>query len=370
MSEWREFEFGEIAEIQTGPFGSQLVKDEYIDGGIPVITVENIKDFQIESFTYPSVTQDKSTQLSRYFIQEGDVLFSRVGSVDLSALVKKEQDGWIISSRMLRARLNDFGNAQFVAYFLQQSKVRRYINAIAVGATMPSINTSILKSIPIRLPQLETQIAIAEVLSSLDDKIDLLKRQNKTLEGMAEALFRQWFIEEAQDDWPEIEMGGLIEIRNGKDHKHLGEGDIPVYGSGGLMRKADGFLFEGESVLLPRKGTLNNVMMVNEAFWTVDTMFYTEMKRPNLMKFVFHHFKRLDLASMNVGSAVPSMTKTAYNHITVLMPPESKLEAFEMEVSRLFERVKSNHDKIQNLKAQRDTLLPKLMSGEVRVKLD
>lgn len=402
MSEWREFEFGEIAEIQTGPFGSQLVKDEYIDGGIPVITVENIKDFQIESFTYPSVTRDKSTELGRYFIQEGDVLFSRVGSVDLSALVKKEQDGWIISSRMLRARLNDFGNARFVAYFLQQSKVRRYINAIAVGATMPSINTSILKSVPIRLPQLETQIAIAEVLSSLDDKIDLLKRQNKTLEGMAEALFRQWFIEEAKDDWEYTELGNFVEITNGLSYKSsdLKESSIAMI-SLKCFRREGGFTRQGLKEFdgaykerhIARKGDIfiactdltqdaevvGNPIVLNDTFgysmlvFSMDTVkvepmgvigpqFLYQLMRTRMFK---EHCK----AYAN-GSTVLHLQKSAIPEFEFFIPPLNKSEDFELKCEQFNKRLALNELQIEALKRQRDTLLPKLMSGEVRVQMD
>ena len=103
------------------------------------------------------------------------------------------------------------------------------------------------------------QKAIAEVLSALDDKIDLLHRQNKTLEQMAETLFRQWFVVEAGEDWEEGVLGDLVEVKYGKDHKKLQDGEIPVYGSGGVMRYAERSLYDNESVLIPRKGTLNNV---------------------------------------------------------------------------------------------------------------
>ena len=404
MSEWREFEFGEIAEIQTGPFGSQLVKDEYIDGGIPVITVENIKDFQIESFTYPSVTRDKSTELTRYFIQEGDVLFSRVGSVDLSALVKKEQDGWIISSRMLRARLNDFGNARFVAYFLQQSKVRRYINAIAVGATMPSINTSILKSIPIRLPQLETQIAIAEVLSSLDDKIHLLKRQNKTLEGMAEALFRQWFIEEAQEDWEDVEISDVFSIERGLSYKGAGltssddPNGVPMFNLNSVLEfggyKEEGIKFyngahKERHVVHPGDLLVANTEQGHDHRLIgfpciVPTKFKKGILSHHLYKLtpkaeLGGHFMHQLLKTFAVrgqvegctnGSTVNMLLIDLFGRVSFKRPPEKIHDAFDEQASALHQRKEKNWASIETLVKQRDTLLPKLMSGEFRVQMD
>lgn len=194
MGEWKKVKLHEIAEVQTGPFGSQLKNEQYITGGTPVVTVEHIKGFRITNFNYPSVTDEDKTRLSKYLLKAGDIIFTRVGSVDLSAFVKPHQDGWIFSSRMLRVRPCYEVDSIFLSYFFQQKRFREYILNISVGATMPSINTQILKEIPISYPPLPEQKAIAEALSSLDDKIDLLHRQNKTLEQMAESLFRQWFV--------------------------------------------------------------------------------------------------------------------------------------------------------------------------------
>ena len=189
MSEWKECELKKIAEVQTGPFGSQLKNEQYITGGTPVITVEHINNFRIVDFDYPSVTDEDKDRLAKYLLKAGDIIFTRVGSVDLSAFVQPYQDGWMFSSRMLRVRPIQDVDSRFLSYFFQQKRFREYILNISVGATMPSINTEILKGIPVSYPPLLEQKAIAEVLSSLDDKIDLLHRQNKSLEQMAETLY-------------------------------------------------------------------------------------------------------------------------------------------------------------------------------------
>src|SRR5690606_21479809 len=154
------------------------------------------------------------------------------------------------------------------------------------------------------------------------------------------------------------------DVKYGKDHKMLSDGQIPVYGSGGYMRAVERPIFEGESVLIPRKGTLNNVMYVDEAFWTVDTMFYTIMKRNHLAKFIYQSIKQKDLASMNVGSAVPSMTTAVLNNMPIEIPPEELLHKFDSVVSDFYNKIKTNQTQIRTLRALRDTLLPKLMSGE------
>ena len=116
---WVETTLGEIAKVQTGPFGSQLKNEQYIIGGTPVVTVEHIVDFKIKDFNYPSVTEEDAKRLSKYLLKEGDIVFTRVGSVDLSAYVNRNQDGWMFSSRMLSVRPSKEINSKFLSYFFQ-----------------------------------------------------------------------------------------------------------------------------------------------------------------------------------------------------------------------------------------------------------
>lgn len=133
------------------------------------------------------------------------------------------------------------------------------------------------------------------------------------------------------------------------------------------MRYVERPLYTKESVLIPRKGTLNNVMYVNEPFWSVDTMFYTEMKRQNIAKFVFHFVKSKDLASMNSGSAVPSMTTDILNSLELQIPSEDALVHFEETVAPMFQMIQDNTCESLELAKVRDALLPKLMSGELDI---
>ena len=133
------------------------------------------------------------------------------------------------------------------------------------------------------------------------------------------------------------------------------------------MRYVEKPLYNKESVLIPRKGTLNNVMYVNEPFWSVDTMFYTEMKLPHVAKFVFHFVKSQDLSSLNAGSAVPSMTTDILNAMELLIPDFDTLSKFEDIVAPMYQTVQENKRESDKLAEIRDTLLPRLMSGELDV---
>jgi len=199
---------------------------------------------------------------------------------------------------------------------------------------------------------------------------------------MAQVIFKSWFVDfepfvnggfveselgEIPVGWRVGSLSELITVKYGKDHKKLADGTIPVFGSGGVMRFVDTALYSGESVLIPRKGTLDNVIYVNQPFWSVDTMFYTEMNRPNLAKFVYFFVRSKDLASMNAGSAVPSMTTEILNALPVAIPPDSELARYEEVIGAQFRQMQANKAESENLAAIRHSLLPRLMSGGLSV---
>ncbi len=353
------------AEVQTGPFGSQLHKEDYVVHGTPIVTVEHLGSRKFTEQNLPCVSDKDKERLKKYVLKTGDIVFSRVGSVDRCSYVSAEYEGWMFSGRCLRVRPCEKLNPEYLYYFFLLEKTKQFARNIATGATMPSINTKFMGEIPIRVPSLDAQNKIASILWMIDDKIELNKKINKNLEQQAQAIYSRMFIEHRQESWSTGQLSDLISVKYGKDHKKLADGNYPVYGSGGIMRYVEKPLYTGESVLIPRKGTLNNVMYVNEAFWSVDTMFYTEMLRPNIAKFVYHFVKSKDLASLNAGSAVPSMTTNILNAMQLYIPDEKTLEKFENIVSPMYSAMQENTKESKILANTRDALLPKLMPGEL-----
>ena len=258
---------------------------------------------------------------------------------------------------------NENNSTRFLAYLLSMMHLGR----LSGQSAQPGLSVKTLGQQIVKLPSYKLQNQIASVLTILDDKIEINNQINKNLLEQAQAIYTKRFITDADSLWPEGKLSDLIEVCYGKDHKKLHDGDIPVYGSGGIMRHVDRALYEQESVLVPRKGTLNNVMYVDEPFWSVDTMFFTKMKRQNVAKFVFHFLKGKDLASMNAGSAVPSMTTKILNAIPLQIPDDQTLSTFEAQVSPFYQAASYNNKESENLAAIRDSLLPKLMSGEIDV---
>ena len=357
----------DIAEIQTGPFGSQLHKEDYVDVGTPIVTVEHLGSRVFSEQNLPMVSDADKSRLSKYVLKKGDIVFSRVGSVDRCSFVDPKHDGWMFSGRCLRVRPSEEVDSLFLYYFFCLNTTKEFVRSIAVGATMPSINTKLLGEVEVVCPEIEEQRKIADILSKIDDKIEENQKINENLEQQAQAIYCDMFITNANPSWQLGRLSDLIAVRYGKNHKKLADGIYPVYGSGGIMRYAEKPLYDKESVLIPRKGTLNNVMYVNKPFWSVDTMFFTEMKLPNVAKFVFHFVKSKDLASLNAGSAVPSMTTDILNAMELSIPDANTLYKFENIVAPMYQAMQQNTQQSSKLAELRDSLLPRLMSGEIDV---
>ncbi len=186
---WKNSTLGSIADVKTGPFGSALLNEQYVVGGTPVITVEHIKKFRIANLNYPSVSEEDRDRLSAYSLEEGDIVFSRVGSVDLNALVRFKNSGWLFSSRMLRVRPNrSIIDPILLSLFLRLPSTRNHIISISVGSTMPSINTVILKSIPVQYGPSSVNEKLRFCFRVFDERVANYDRQNQTLTKMKELL--------------------------------------------------------------------------------------------------------------------------------------------------------------------------------------
>lgn len=183
-------------DIQTGPFGSQLHASDYVPVGIPSIMPQNIGDNRISEEGIARISDDDAQRLSRYLVRPGDIVYSRRGDVERRALIRNPENGWLCGTGCLRVR---FGNGvvypPYAAYYLGHPVVREWIVRHAQGATMPNLNTSILSALPFVLPPSEEQRAIAHVLGTLDDKIELNRRMNESLEAMARTIFKSWFVD-------------------------------------------------------------------------------------------------------------------------------------------------------------------------------
>ena len=289
------------------------------------------------------------------------VLIGRKGTIEKIRYV--DHPFWTVDTLFYTIVNESIVVPQFLYYTMLQLDLLQYNE----GTTIPSLRTETLNRIELQIPSIDNQKRILRYLATIDNKITLNTAINENLEQQAQAIYRSMFVTLHHDSDRMGLLSELITVKYGKDHKKLNDGVYPVYGSGGIMRYVERPLYDKESVLIPRKGSLNNVMYVNEPFWSVDTMFYTEMKQPNVAKFVFHFVKSKDLASLNAGSAVPSMTTDILNSMELRIPSADRLAEFEGLVAPLYRAIEDNTRQSARLATLRDTLLPKLMNGEIDV---
>ena len=349
--------------------------------GVPLVTAKIIKGGRILPFEEFIAEDNYDSWMVRGLPQPGDVVLTT--EAPLGEVAQLDNTKVALAQRVvtLRGKKGILDNT-YLKYFLQSDIGQKRLIARETGTTVTGIKQSELRKVEISYPDFDTQCRIASILKSLDDKIALNNRINHNLEEQAQALYRSWFVDFKPfksgkfvdselgfipDGWHVGTLSELVEVRYGKDHKMLNDGRIPVYGSGGLMRYADRSLFESESVLIPRKGTLNNVMYVNHPFWTVDTMFYTIGKTEHVIKYAHLFLLTQDLASMNAGSAVPSMTTDILNKLPILIPTLEVLNTFDTVVSSVYSIIRSDQVENASLASIRDSILPQLMSGVIDI---
>lgn len=354
--------------------------------------------FDSSKYTYLRITDinddgtlDKQNLMSvddinacNYILKKNDIVFARTGNSTGRSYFYDGSDGVLVyAGFLIKFSIDDNKvNPRILKYYTHSKPYFDWVHSFDTGGTRGNINAKTYGTMPIILPSRKIQDKIVSILKSFDDKIELNRRINENLEQQAQALFKSWFVDfepfkdgkfvdselgMIPEGWKVGNFEEFVEVKYGKDHKKLASGTIPVYGSGGIMRYVDRYLYNKESVLIPRKGSLNNVMYVNHPFWTVDTMFYTHMKIEGIAKFIYLLISPKDLLSMNSGSAVPSMTVDILNKIAIIIPPTTILQQFESIVKPFFIMAESLQKENQRLAHLRDTLLPKLMSGELKI---
>ncbi len=413
--------------IQTGPFGSQLHQGDYVQFGTPIITVEHLSENRIKNVNTPKVSDADRNRLSRYQLKKGDIVFSRVGSVDRRALVRENEEGWLFSGRCLRVRPDPNKiNSEYLSYFFGLSAFKEHIRSIAVGATMPSLNTSLLGSIVVPyLPNIDDQRAIAHILGTLDEKIEFNRKQNETLEAMARTLFKAWFVDfepvRAKMDgrWKRGEsLPGLPAHLYDLFPERLVESEFGEIPEGWVYRSLDSianylnglalqkFPPESETEFLPvikiaqlRSGNTNGADKASTKIrpeyvvengdvlfswsgtlevevWNGDRgalnqhLFkVTSTEVPKWFYFFATRHHLPDFRGIASGKAT-TMGHIQRKHLTdaqIAVAPPKSMKKFDAIIASQFHQLVINAQQSRTLAQLRDTLLPKLISGELRV---
>jgi len=416
------------AELQTGPFGTMLKAEEYSSEGAPVISVGEIREGYLEiGSKTPRVSEETVARLSRFLLKQNDIVFGRKGSTHRNALIRKGEAGFFLGSDGIRLRVNsDSICPRYLSYQLRSARAVSWLKANSEGTTMPSLNQDILSRFPITLLPVAEQRAIAHILGTLDDKIELNRKTNETLEAMAKALFKSWFVDfdpvrakaegrstglpaEISDLFPDsFEDSELGEIPSGWSIAPVGEvvdcvggstpsTNEPDYWDGGeyfwatpkdLSSLSEPFLLD-----TAKKITTDGVQRISSGILPAGTVLlssrapvgyvaaacvpvsinqgFIALKSNDLMPSVYllnwclsnvQQFK--DRAS---GTTFAEISKAAFRPIPILVPSEQVARSFAGKAQTLYERVVSNMRQSTLLATTRDSLLPKLISGEIRI---
>lgn len=321
------------------PLGNyiQLVDKRNRDGAI-----SNLVGVSFEKKIIPSIANTIGTDLSNYrIIKPGQFAYcpvtSRNGERISIALYKSEETAILsVAYSVFEIIKPEELDADYLMLWVSRPEFDRYARFMSHGSVRELFSWEEMCNVLLPVPPIEEQRRIVSEYQTVERRIKNNEAMIQKLEETAQAIYHHTFVEGIDENnlpegWRMGCLGDIANICSGKDHKDLHDGEIPIYGSGGLMRKGNDYLYEGESVLIPRKGTLNNIMYVNEAFWTVDTLFYTTMKIDNVALYLYYSIKDIDFLAQDSGTSVPSNTSKELNMTKLLIPTKDVLKEYDCQ---------------------------------------
>lgn len=386
MTEWEATTLGALCErnggfVQTGPFGSQLHAEDYVDDGVPVVMPQRLGDNTILEDGIARITEGDARRLSKHRLRAGDIVYSRRGDVERRALVRAREDGWLCGTGCLLVRLGDGGDVDpaFVSYRLGAPDAREWIVNHAVGATMPNLNTSILSALPLTLPSHAEQRAIAEVLGALDDKIAANTRLAATADELSAALYAAMLTDDTR-----VPLTALADFVNGraftKDASGTGRVVVRIAelnsGISGSTVYSDAevpdqYLARPGDILFAWSGSLTLHRWYRpEAI--VNQHIFKVVPRSDWPDWLVWHALS---GKLEYFRAVAADKATTMGHIQrrhldepVPVPSRETVARHDAEMAALWHRALAAEEENLTLAATRDALLPALMSGALRVR--
>lgn len=379
MVEWKEYRIKDLGEVVTGNTPPTSNR-EYYGTEYKFIKPTDM----VEGQRFVSTTEEYYSELAYQKYKKCLLPPKTPCVVTIGSLGKKMclTDTECFTNQAVNAVIPNKENDGEFLYYAFKASVLAYVKQLDSGTTSgrENVSKSSFSKIKVRVPPLPTQQKIASILSAYDNLIQNYKKQIEALQTAASELYKEWFVRfrfpgyknsrfenGIPEGWKIERLTKLVGIKYGKDHSKLDDGNIPVYGSGGIMRYCNKALYDKETVLIPRKGSLNNIMYANRPLWTVDTMFYSIMLRKNIAKYLYYVLSKIDMESFNAGAALPSMTTEILSHFKIIVPDNKTLELFDNKIALIFTQIDNLQQQISNLTQQRDLLLPRLMSGKLKI---
>lgn len=385
--EWKEVRLGDVCEIKGGkrlPKGINLITQKNSHPYIRVRDLGKSKTLELNS-SYEYVDEITQKQIQRYITLKGDILISIVGTIGLIAIVGGSLNGANLTENCVKLVKLDNIDSEYLYYYLKSPLGQQNISRGTVGAVQAKLPIKNIQEFNINCPVLiSDQRRIASILSSLDRKIELNNKINADLEEMAQAIFKNWFVDfepfkdckfvdselgMIPEGWKVGCLGDIAEITSGKrppkkSKDKTKELFIPLIGASDIMGFTSDVLYERPILVIGRVGTHGVVQRFQEKCWPSDNTLVIESRYYN---YVYQLLKGIDYSAINRGSTQPLITQTDVKNTDVIIAPENVLKEYESITSTLFSKHRANIKENSRLSTLRDTLLPRLMSGELEV---
>ena len=362
-----------LCKVSSAIFDGTHQTPKYTTEGIPFFSVENIISGNKNKFISK---QDYLLATSKNKPEKGDILITRIGNIGFSKIVDWDYE-FSIYVTLAVVKKNEMVDSYYLHSFFQSNFFQKNIRSKSLLNAVPcKINMDELRTTKVLLPpdtSKKEQQKVAACFFSLDQiingqiqKIEILKEHKK---GLMQNLFpnngekgpKLRFKEFAKyGDWKQLELKKLLEIGSGKDYKHLLKGNIPVYGSGGYMQSVDNYLYDGESVCIGRKGTIDKPIFLSGKFWTVDTLFYTHSFKNCIPKFIYFIFQKINWKNYNEAGGIPSLNKTTIGKIEVYIPNLKEQQKIVECLSALDYSIESEVKHLDVLKDHKKGLMQQL----------
>lgn len=368
---WSNAILGDLSKVVRG--GSPRPIDDFLTTSVSGLNWLKISDVNKEA-KYVTRTAEKvrpEALNKTRVVKPGDLILSNSMSFGRPYILQIEtciHDGWIAITG-----INKKADRDFIFYSILAPSSQSYFINNAAGGGVQNLNADIIKALPISFPSIVEQQKIADCLSSIDELIGLEAQQLDALKAHKKGLMQQLLPVEGETvpklrfpdfreaaDWEIQPFKKLFSVGNGRDYKHLSTGNVPVYGSGGYMLSVDEYLYDGESVCIGRKGTINNPILLSGKFWTVDTLFYTHSFNECLPHFIYAIFQIIDWLKHNEAGGVPSLSKTNIEKIEVAVPKPIEQEKIADCLSSLDELIALEAQKLDALKLHKKGLMQQL----------
>ena len=396
-SEWRTQPLEDCLDALIDYRGKTPEKTDF---GIPLITAKVIKNGRIETPTEFIAVGNYDAWMRRGMPKCGDVVLTVEAPLGEVAQLGPEKIALAQRVVTLRGKAG-FLDSTYLLYLLQSEAIQDQLRSRATGTTVLGIKQSELRKIQITVPPFAFQLEVAATMKALDDRITLLRETNATLEAIAQALFKSWFVDfdpvrakmkgrapEGMDEataalfpdaleeselgmvprgWGIERLEDVLVLAYGRALKATDriDGDVPVYGSGGITGTHNESLVAGPSVIVGRKGTVGSLYWEDRAFFPIDTVFYVQSQKP--LTYCFYLLQTLGLSDMNTDAAVPGLNRNNAYRLQIPKAPIAVIETFDNVVSAVRRSMQINSAQAQTLVALRDTLLPRLISGQLRL---